>query len=82
MPCGKENAEAKAKEIERRERAAERKKSPDARPGLRHNHIGEVSMKETAWTDLNLSLSKAVARSAEPPVELMTATRVPTLPNN
>ena len=39
-------------------------------------------MKETAWTDLNLSLSKAVARSAEPPVELMTATRVPTLPNN
>src|SRR5215469_10373248 len=44
--------------IERRERAAERKKSPDARPGLRHNHIGEVSMKETAWTDLNLSLSK------------------------
>jgi hypothetical protein len=26
MPCGKENAEAKAKEIERRERAAQRKR--------------------------------------------------------
>ena len=45
MPCGKENAEAKTlvlpnavycqRDHERRKRAAERKKSPDARPGLK-----------------------------------------------
>ena len=45
MPCGKENAEAKAKEIERRERAAERKKSPreagaKAQPHWRSVHEG------------------------------------------